>query len=162
MTLSELITASRVNGWNVVDEILYQTYLDTLAGSGGISEQILSALQTYDGSVNYFFSNIFDLSDAITPIYAIPLEVLFLGGTFYNPNNVPVFVKFYDSAIPTLSTPNYILMIPALGQVVLDSTTTYFSTVSLYAACHTTYNGTIAPVTSLKVSNIKYKVIPTV
>ena len=155
MTLSELITASRVNGWNVVDEILYQTYLDTLAGSGGISEQILSALQTFGNG--YSQTGELSLTDTIVSVSEGSI-VGFLGGTFYNPNNVPVFLKFYADILGASTV--YTLMIPALGQVVLDSSTIYFTSNDLFLACSTSYNSLIAPTLNLLVSNIKYIVNP--
>lgn len=129
MTLSELITASRDNGWNVVDEILYQTYLDTLQGSGSVSEQILHALQTFDAtSASFVFTRLTDLDETPQNLFTQASSViLFLGGTYYNPNTYPVYLKVYQATVPIIGTtvPVHTIMIPALGQVVLDSTTAY-------------------------------------
>ena len=134
--------------------------LSKLGGGDGASlTDVLEALETYGG--DYRQSGLFSLSSSVTPIYTEDFDVIVVGGTFYNPNNVPVFIKFYEASIPPLLSPNYVLMIPALGQVILDSTTSYFVSNNLYAAAHTTYNGTLAPATNLLVSNIKYKVIET-
>ena len=79
------------------------------------------------------------------------------GGVFYNPNNVPVFLKFCDELVADVTvgvTPvAYKLMIPALGQIVLDSTTYYCNFLTeMTAYCTTGYldADTTAPVTGIE------------
>ena len=169
MTLSELITASRVNGWNVVDEILYQTYLDTLAGSGGINEQILNALQTFGSGIGFEYienGRIFLDENPVDLVSTLDASVLaFVGGNFYNPNNVPVFVKFCDVAAVnvTVGTTSiqYSFMIPALGQVVLDSNTFYHVNqdiaMSYYVVTGYSNADTTAPTLAIVASSKMYK-----
>ena len=79
------------------------------------------------------------------------------GGVFYNPNAVPVFLKFCDALAANVNVGTtdvvYKLMIPALGQVLLDSTKYYCDfLVSCTAYCTTGYldANTTAPATGIE------------
>lgn len=150
----------------------FQDYLLYLIanGGGGSSTSVtladlLAALETFDAETKYIQTNYLSVNNVAQNLVSSGLglsNVLIQGGTFYNPNNVPVFLKFYNTDAPTVGTtvPIYYIMIPALGQVVLDSTTSYSSTEgSLSIAATLGYDNGTALVTPLQVINIKYKKI---
>ena len=129
---------------------------------------LLNALQTYDGGVYYGGLANEELSNTpldIAENSEFTGKIGFLGGSFYNPNAVPVFLKFYTIAAQDVTVGTtavyYSFMVPALGQVILDSTTFYTVTdVNLSFACVTGYadSSGAAPLLPIKCYNVKYNV----
>lgn len=135
----------------------YLLFLLVNGGASGVTNltDILNALQTY-GNGYFVFGETYL---TISPVTFDTLRKL-IGGTFYNPNNYPVFIKFYAEAEPTVgdSFPVYQIMIPALGQVILDATTVYQNVASVAVTKLYEYTD-ITPVTLPIISYFKLQTI---
>ena len=113
------------------------------------------------------YKNAGDYKNAVLSAKALVKEgrCALTGLNVYNPNNVTVFIKFYDAASTAAVTVGvtsvaYMLPIPPFGSVVLESTNTPKKTFGLgiVAVALTGYldSDVTAPATALYVSNINF------
>lgn len=159
MTLAQLMALAPQDNVTLRDEILYQIYSQN--GGSGSFPYLYSLLNAVSGLGAFT-----DISTRYTALSSAPqtcasgMTVGFSGLNglnFYNPNAVPVFLKFFDdediNVTVGVTVPVWSLMIPALGQVVLDSTSVYFKSQSgfISVAAVTGYadNNSTAPATGL-------------
>lgn len=132
--------------------------LNVMGGGTGLASlsDILEALQTFGD--DYVNNGRADLT--LTPSVVDNVNtVKFLGGTFYNPNAYPVFLKFYEDASPTVGSDPILhqLMVPAIGQVVLDATTVYCENFRSVAATKFYEFADVTAITLPVISYIKFK-----
>ncbi len=125
MTLKELQKAASDAQMDLRDYLLYLL----VAGGGGSTnlQNILEAIETYGGFYNTYKTTSNNVAKDI-PTYSDDANIGYLGGIYYNPNAYPVFLKFYEELTPTIGVSPiiYRIMVPALGQVLLDAATVYF------------------------------------
>lgn len=127
-----LVAEARALGITEQPYTLANILLNLGGGGGSVASltDILNAIQTY-GANNVTDKNTSNNTAKDIPAFSTDgLNIAYFGGIYYNPNAYPVFLKFYEGAAADVvvgTTPIvYQLMIPALGQVVLDSSTVYF------------------------------------
>lgn len=137
---NQLVSEARTLG--VAEQPYVLASLLSVSGGGTGSAtlaDILSALTAFDVSsvkyLNYRITNLGETgSESIQLAGELNTMYSLSNATIYNPNAYPVFIKLYEAETVVIGTTPvvYTIMIPALGQIVLDSNTFYSNLIDFF------------------------------